>query len=150
MPSPRTRSVARAGWCCTPPRRAAARTSTWSASTRTSTCARPQAGGSRAGGSYGSKRADVAVKQLAGAASGEAAASIERCAAVLTDVASYPSWYPAVVQEAEVLEDGPEGRPSRVRTVLAIAIGPFRKELAFTLGVDVTWPREVTLTRLPF
>jgi hypothetical protein len=90
------------------------------------------------------------VKQLSGSASGVLDAAAEECARVLCALESYPRWYPSVVREAEVLEHGPEGRPARVRTVLAVTLGPFSKHLAFTLGVEVAWPREVTLSRVPF
>ena len=90
------------------------------------------------------------MKQLSGSASGELDAAPEACARVLAALDSYPRWYPSVVREAEVLEPGPEGRPAKVRTVLAIAIGPFSKQLEFNLAVEVDWPRQITLSRIPF
>ncbi|MDQ3663181.1 MAG: SRPBCC family protein [Actinomycetota bacterium] len=61
--------------------------------------------------------------------------------AVIADFSSYPEWATGVKQ-AEVLEDGPDGRPAQVRFLLDAA--PIKDE--YTLAYDWDADRQVTWT----
>jgi ribosome-associated toxin RatA of RatAB toxin-antitoxin module len=88
------------------------------------------------------------VKELHGSASGEAAASPERCLDLFSDVESYPRWYPDVVRNVEVVSRNARGHPSRVRATLHVAVRPLSRDLALTLDVTCG-PRTVRLVRVP-
>ncbi|MBA3719427.1 MAG: SRPBCC family protein [Nocardioidaceae bacterium] len=61
--------------------------------------------------------------------------------AVIADFSSYPEWATGVKQ-AEVLEDGPDGRPAQVRFLLDAA--PIKDE--YTLAYEWDADRQVTWT----
>ncbi len=88
------------------------------------------------------------MKDLHGAASRTVDVSVERCMALLEDVARYPAWYPDVVREIEVLEEDAAGVVTRARARLHAAAGPISRELAVVLGI-VRAPGRVTLSRVP-
>jgi hypothetical protein len=88
------------------------------------------------------------MKELRGSATTAVSAAIERCIALFEAVDAYPSWYPEVVREVEVLERGDGGRPTRVRTVLHVARGPLVKDFHLVLGVVSDGAHEVQLTRV--
>jgi hypothetical protein len=89
------------------------------------------------------------VKQLHGTATGAVAAPIEECLALLVAVDRYPSWYPEVVQEVEVLEASSDGRPTKARTTLHVSQGPIVKDFNLLLAVSVERPAIVKLARIP-
>jgi hypothetical protein len=88
------------------------------------------------------------MKNLSATASGIANAPIERCFEMLSDVGGYARWYPAGVKESEVLERGPDGRPSRVKTTLSLNQGPIQRDFKLHLGVREQQPNLVELIRL--
>jgi hypothetical protein len=88
------------------------------------------------------------MKELRGSAATAVAAPIDRCIALFEAVDAYPTWYPDVVQEVEVLERGESGRPTRVRTVLHVARGPLVKDFHLVLAVASDGAHEVQLTRV--
>jgi Polyketide cyclase / dehydrase and lipid transport len=88
------------------------------------------------------------MKELHGSAVTAVAAPVERCMALFEAVDQYPSWYPDVVREVEVLERGEGGRPTRVRTILHVARGPLVKDFHLVLAVASDGVRDVRLTRL--
>jgi Polyketide cyclase / dehydrase and lipid transport len=88
------------------------------------------------------------MKELHGSAATAVAAPVERCIALFEAVDQYPSWYPDVVREVEVLERGEGGRPTRVRTILHVARGPLVKDFHLVLAVASDGAQEVRLTRV--
>ena len=76
------------------------------------------------------------------------AAPLEDCFALLAAVDRYPDWCPDIVQDVDVLDRGPEGRPSRVRMRMHIAQGALLREFDLFLAIVVEPPRIVKLTRV--
>ena len=60
------------------------------------------------------------MKRLQGSAASTVAAPIEACFELLEAVDGYPTWYPEVVREVEVIERGDGGRASKARTTLHV------------------------------
>ncbi len=89
------------------------------------------------------------MKELRGTASAAVAASAQDCVQFLAAVDRYPSWYPEVVREVEVLERERGARPTRARTVLHVARGPLVKDIDLVLAIAVQERSEVKLTRVP-
>ena len=90
----------------------------------------------------------VRVKQLRGAASVVAEASIEDCFALLESVEHYPQWHPQAVRSVEVLERDSEGRASAAWTTLHVSRGPVSRDFEMVVAVAAVAPRSVTLTRV--
>jgi Polyketide cyclase / dehydrase and lipid transport len=88
------------------------------------------------------------MKDLDGAATAAVWAPLDECLAVLEAVDRYPTWYPQVVRDVEVLERDPRGQPSRVRTKLHVSRGPVVKDFDLILVVAVE-SNAVKLTRPP-
>jgi hypothetical protein len=88
------------------------------------------------------------MKELDGSATTTVAARVERCIALFEAVDRYPSWYPDVVREVEVLERGDRGHPTRVRTILHVARGPLVRDFHLVLAVASDGAHEVKLTRV--
>jgi len=90
------------------------------------------------------------MKELSATASDVAPAPIERCFELVADIERYPDWYPAGVKRVEVLERGPDGRPTLVAALLSLGEGPIRKDFDLHLAVVTTAPsaRGVELTRI--
>jgi hypothetical protein len=89
------------------------------------------------------------VKQLHGTASATVATPIDECFALLAAVGEYPSWYPEVVQEVEVVEVGSDGQPAKARTTLHVSQGPIVKDFNLLLAITVEPPTMVKLARIP-
>jgi ribosome-associated toxin RatA of RatAB toxin-antitoxin module len=87
------------------------------------------------------------VKELKGSASGAVSAPPEECIALLAAVDRYPSWYPQVIREVEVLERAADGLPRRARTTVHLAFGPLTNDFRFEVTVDVG-PSTVILARV--
>jgi Polyketide cyclase / dehydrase and lipid transport len=81
-------------------------------------------------------------------ATGFVAAPVEECIRFFEAVDRYPSWYPEVVRELEVVERDDRGRPTRVRAVLYMSYGPLARSFRLLLAIRVDSPRTVRLTRL--
>jgi hypothetical protein len=88
------------------------------------------------------------MKELQGTATTLVGAPLEACLAVLGAVDRYPDWYPDVVQRVDVLERGPDGAPTRVRTKLHLAVGGIVKDFDLVMAVVVSPPGNVDLTRV--
>lgn len=88
------------------------------------------------------------MKQLHGAASTEVNAPIEQCFAMLAAIDLYPSWYPEVVREMDVLETAAGGAATRVRTTLRLSHGPLVKDFTLQLAVRLQSHALVELTRI--
>jgi hypothetical protein len=89
------------------------------------------------------------MKELHGSASASVAASIEECIALVEAIDRYPSWYPDVVREAEILGRNDDGQPTSTRVTLHASIGPFVRDFRLLLAVTVEQLSTVKLTRIP-
>jgi len=89
------------------------------------------------------------MKQLHGAARADAGVSIEDCLAFLAALDAYPSWYPDVVRDVEVVESGDDGLPLRAETKLHLSYGPVSRDLDLLLAVRVRRPGLVELKQVP-
>jgi ribosome-associated toxin RatA of RatAB toxin-antitoxin module len=87
------------------------------------------------------------MKKLHGTATEVVAAPLDECLALLEAVDRYPSWYPEVVRDVEVLDRDPSGQPTRVRTKLHVSRGPLVKDFDLILAVVIEPPATVKLTR---
>lgn len=88
------------------------------------------------------------MKDLRGSASTSLGASPEKSIALLAAVDRYPTWYPEVIREVEVLERGEDGLPRWARTTVHLALGPLANDFHFEVAVDVR-PPLVVISRLP-
>jgi len=89
------------------------------------------------------------MKHLQGAAEAVVDVPIEDCLALLAALDAYPSWYPDVVSEVQVLEQGEDGLPLRAETKLHLSYGPVSRDLDLLLAVRVHRPDLVQLTHVP-
>ncbi len=89
------------------------------------------------------------MKQLHGAARADAGVPIGDCLALLAALDAYPSWYPDVVREVEVVESGDDGLPLRAETKLHLSYGPVSRDLDLLLAVRVRRPGLVELKQVP-
>lgn len=89
------------------------------------------------------------MKELQGAAATSVAASIEETFAFLLAIDGYPSWFPAVVRRADVLERDPDGRPTRATATLHASVGPIVRDFDLRLTVTTEHLRTITLARIP-
>jgi ribosome-associated toxin RatA of RatAB toxin-antitoxin module len=89
------------------------------------------------------------MKELTGHADGTTPASPEACVSLFTTVDRYPSWYPAVVKEVQVLERDDQGRPTKAHTKLHVQHGPITHDFDLTMAVEVDPVSTVKLSRIP-
>jgi ribosome-associated toxin RatA of RatAB toxin-antitoxin module len=89
------------------------------------------------------------MKELRGTASATVPVPIETALALLEAVDDYPSWYPEVVRNVEVLERRADGPPELVRTTLHVAQGPIARDFELAMDVTVQRPSTVKLSRVP-
>jgi hypothetical protein len=89
------------------------------------------------------------MKHLEGSAEADVDVPIEDCLALLAALDAYPSWYPDVVSEVQVLEHGDDGLPLRAETKLHLSYGPVSRDLDLLLAVRVHRPDLVQLTHVP-
>ena len=89
------------------------------------------------------------MKELHGSASASVAAPMQACFALVEAVDRYPSWYPDVVREAEVLERDGDGHPTTARATLHASLGPLVRDFRLSLAVTVEEFTTVRLTRIP-
>ena len=89
------------------------------------------------------------MKELHARARAQVGASAEQASALLRAVDEYPSWYPEGVRDAEVLERGDDGYPSKVKATLHVASGPLVRDFRLTLAVTSPDPATIKLARIP-
>ena len=87
------------------------------------------------------------MKKIHGAATEVVAAPLDECLALLEAVDGYPTWYPEVVRNVEVLDRDPSGQPTRARTKLHVSRGPLVKDFDLILAIVIEPPATVKLTR---
>lgn len=88
------------------------------------------------------------MKDLRGTATAAVRATPEQCIAVVAAVERYPTWYPDVIREVEVLERDADGVARRARTRIHVAFGPLANDYRFEITVAVE-PSAVVLVRVP-
>jgi hypothetical protein len=88
------------------------------------------------------------MKELQGTASAAVSVTPEECIAVLAAVDRYPTWYPDVIREVEVLARDRAGVPRRARTTVHLAVGPLANDYHFEITVEVK-ATGVLLARVP-
>ena len=88
------------------------------------------------------------MAELRGTATDLVAAPLADAFALVQAVDRYPSWYPDVVREVEVVERDAEGLPHRVRTKLHVARGPVVKDFDLIMAVIAEPPESLRLTRV--
>lgn len=89
------------------------------------------------------------MKDLSGIATGVAQSPIDRCFARLSDMESYPGWYPEGVRQVVVLERDDLGVPRRVDATLTITHGVLRFDRAVPMSVALEHPGLIRLERVP-
>jgi len=89
------------------------------------------------------------MKHLHGSAQATVGVPIEDCLALFAALEAYPSWYPDVVREVEVIEYADDGLPLRAETKLHLSYGPVSRDLDLLLAVRVRRPGLVQLTHVP-
>jgi len=76
------------------------------------------------------------------------AAPLEECVALLAAIDGYPDWYPGGVREVEVLKRNAAGQPTRVLTVLHVAVAGFDRDFHLTMAVKVGPRGRVALNKV--
>ncbi|HMD52761.1 MAG TPA: SRPBCC family protein [Solirubrobacteraceae bacterium] len=89
------------------------------------------------------------MKRLHGAAEATVDVPIEGCLSFLADLEAYPSWYPEVVREVQVVEYGDDGLPLKAETKLHLSYGPVSRDLDLLLAITVRSSGLVQLTHIP-
>jgi len=89
------------------------------------------------------------MKHLHGGAQAAVDLPIEDCLALLAALDAYPSWYPDVVREVQVVEYGDDGLPLKAETKLHLSYGPVSRDLDLLLAVRVHRPDLVQLRHVP-
>jgi hypothetical protein len=89
------------------------------------------------------------MKELTGSAFATTPASREECLSLLEAIERYPTWYPEVVKEAEVLERDADGHPTRARTKLHVAHGPLTRDFNLVMSVTIDPSGMIKLSRIP-
>jgi hypothetical protein len=89
------------------------------------------------------------MKELRGEAGTVVPATPEACFALVVAVDRYPNWLRENVRSVEVLASDSTGRPTRVRTVLHVSVGPLVRDFDLVMDVDVDPLKEVSLSRVP-
>jgi hypothetical protein len=88
------------------------------------------------------------MRELTGTATSAVATRREKCLSFLAAVDRYPDWYPDVVQQVDVLDRAPDGRPTRARPKLHVMAGPVTRDFDLVMAVQVQEPDTVKLTRV--
>jgi hypothetical protein len=83
------------------------------------------------------------MKDLNASVSGVATKPQSEVYAFLADFANYPTWYPAGVKQAEMV-DGDTGH-----TILALKQGPIQKDFDIQMAIEKVPETSITLRRLP-
>jgi hypothetical protein len=89
------------------------------------------------------------VKELTGNAAGTTGAKPEQAFALLEDIDRYPTWYPEVIKQAEVLERDAEGHPTKAHCMLHVERGPMTRDFDLMMTVTVEPGRIIALKRIP-
>ena len=69
--------------------------------------------------------------------------------ALLEDIDRYPSWDPALVKEAAVLERDAQGHPTKARCKLHAERGPLTRDFNLVMSVHVDPTGTIKLSRIP-
>jgi ribosome-associated toxin RatA of RatAB toxin-antitoxin module len=88
------------------------------------------------------------MKELRGSAEMTVAATPEACFALVEAVDRYPSWLGEEIREVDVLSADSDGKPSRVRTLLHVSVGPLVRDFDLAMDVNFEALKEVSLSRV--
>lgn len=88
------------------------------------------------------------MRDLRVEASAPVAATPQACTELLAAIDRYPSWYPRLIREADVLERDAGGQPTLARATVHLALGPIVHDLNLVMAVAVEPGKQVTLTRV--
>lgn len=88
------------------------------------------------------------MKELGGSAKTTVAATPEACFALVAAVDRYPSWLGEEVREVDLLAADSDGRPTRVRALLHVSVGPLVRDFDLAMDVNLRALEEVTLSRV--
>ncbi len=81
------------------------------------------------------------AREFHGEATEVAAASAEKCFALVATVDRYPDWCPQILREVEVLDRGDGGQPSRMRVRMRVARGAISSGFELCLRSPLSRPK---------
>lgn len=89
------------------------------------------------------------MKELEGSAATTIAAEPSACFELVAAVEGYPSWIGDAIREVEVLESDSDGRATRIRTAVHVAVGPLTRDFDLVMDVNYSDRDAVSLSRVP-
>lgn len=88
------------------------------------------------------------MKEFHGTATQVVAAPVEDCLSLLRAVDGYPTWFPEMVRDVEVLQRDASDQPTRARTKLHVARGPLVHDFDLLMAIAVEPPGTVKLSKV--
>jgi len=88
------------------------------------------------------------VKEFHGTATRVVAAPVEDCLSLLRAVDGYPTWFPEMVRDVEVLQRDASDQPTRAQTKLHVARGPLVHDFDLLMAIAVEPPGTVKLSKV--
>jgi ribosome-associated toxin RatA of RatAB toxin-antitoxin module len=88
------------------------------------------------------------LKEFHGTATRVVAAPLEDCLSLLRAVDAYPTWFPEMVRDVEVLQRDASNEPTTARTKLHLARGPLVHDFDLIMAIAVEPPGTVKLSRV--
>jgi ribosome-associated toxin RatA of RatAB toxin-antitoxin module len=88
------------------------------------------------------------LKEFHGTATQVVAAPVEDCLSLLRAVDGYPTWFPEMVRDVEVLQRDASDQPTRARTKLHVARGPLVHDFDLLMAIAVEPPGTVKLSKV--
>lgn len=89
------------------------------------------------------------MKELDGSAETTVEATPDATFELAAAVDRYPSWNPEVISKVEVLQTNADGRPTRVRATVKVAVGPINRDFDLIMDVESSDHDAVSLSRVP-
>lgn len=89
------------------------------------------------------------MKELSGSAEITTEATPEACFELVAAVDRYPTWNPDGLRKVEVLGSGSDGRPTRVRAAVHVAVGPITRDFDLVMDLELSRHDAVSLSRVP-
>jgi hypothetical protein len=90
----------------------------------------------------------MALKEFHGTATSVVAPPIEDCLSLLRAVDGYPTWFPEMVRDVEVLQRDASDQPTTARTKLHVARGPLAYDFDLVMAIAVEPPGTVKLSKV--
>ena len=88
------------------------------------------------------------MKEFHGTAIRVVAAPAADCLSLLRAVDGYPTWFPEMVRDAEVLQRDAADQLTRARTTLHVARGPLVHDFDLVMAIAVEPPGTVKLSKV--